>query len=151
VTSLTPLGGGNGEAEKFRLLVQGTTQFAMFLVDPDGRVASWNEGARRILGYEAAEILGQPADIILHPRGPGGRRARTGTRHRRARRPRPGRALASTQGRLALLRRRRAGAAFGRGGRVPGLRQSPARRDRAGRERAAASGSWPTWRSAPEP
>jgi PAS domain S-box-containing protein len=58
---------GNGDPDKFRLLVEGTTQFAMFLVNPDGRVASWNEGARRILGYEAAEIVGQPADIIFTP------------------------------------------------------------------------------------
>ena len=61
-----------GDAEKpFRLLVEllveGTTEFAMFLVDPDGRVASWNAGARRILGYEVAEVLGQPATLIFTP------------------------------------------------------------------------------------
>lgn len=52
---------------KFRLLVQGTNVYALFLIDPDGRVASWNEGARRIFGYEEDEILGQPAAVTFTP------------------------------------------------------------------------------------
>lgn len=56
------------ESEKrFRLLVEGATNFAMFLIDKDGRIASWNEGARRILGYEEAEVLGQPVSLIFTP------------------------------------------------------------------------------------
>lgn len=45
--------------ERFRLLVQGVKDYAIFMLDPDGRVASWNEGAQRIKGYSALEIIGQ--------------------------------------------------------------------------------------------
>ena len=45
--------------ERFRLLVEGTREYAIFMLDPDGRVASWNSGAERIKGYRADEIIGQ--------------------------------------------------------------------------------------------
>jgi len=45
--------------ERFRLLVQGVQDYAIFLLDPDGRIASWNEGAQRIKGYRAHEIIGR--------------------------------------------------------------------------------------------
>jgi len=45
--------------ESFRLLVESVKDYAIFMLDPTGRVASWNEGARRIKGYEANEIIGQ--------------------------------------------------------------------------------------------
>jgi PAS domain S-box-containing protein len=45
--------------EQFRLLVQGVTDYSMYLLGLDGRVATWNEGARRIKGYEPEEIIGQ--------------------------------------------------------------------------------------------
>jgi PAS domain S-box-containing protein len=45
--------------ERFRLLVQSVKDYGIFMLDPDGRVASWNEGARRINGYEPEEILGR--------------------------------------------------------------------------------------------
>lgn len=45
--------------ERFRLLVDSVSDYAIYLLDPDGIVASWNLGARRIKGYEAAEIIGQ--------------------------------------------------------------------------------------------
>ncbi len=45
--------------ERFRLLVEGVRDYAIFMLDPDGRVASWNSGARAIKGYEATEVLGQ--------------------------------------------------------------------------------------------
>ncbi|TDH58492.1 PAS domain-containing sensor histidine kinase [Dankookia rubra] len=44
---------------RFRLLVQGVTDYAIFMLDPEGRVAEWNTGAKRIKGYEAEEIVGQ--------------------------------------------------------------------------------------------
>jgi PAS domain S-box-containing protein len=44
--------------ERFRLLVQGVTDYAIFMLDPDGSVTNWNLGAERIYGYSAAEILG---------------------------------------------------------------------------------------------
>jgi len=43
----------------FRSLVSGVQDYAIFLLDPEGRVASWNAGAERIKGYRSAEILGR--------------------------------------------------------------------------------------------
>ena len=43
----------------FRSLVKGVKDYAIFMLDPDGRVVSWNEGAERINGYRAEEIIGQ--------------------------------------------------------------------------------------------
>ena len=45
--------------QQFRLLVQGVTDYAIYMLDPEGRVASWNSGAQRIKGYTAEEILGE--------------------------------------------------------------------------------------------
>lgn len=47
------------QADQLRLLVQGTTDYAIFLLDPQGQVTSWNTGAERIKGYQAEEIIGQ--------------------------------------------------------------------------------------------
>ena len=41
------------------MLVEGTTDYAIFRLDLDGRVASWNAGAERINGFRAEEIIGQ--------------------------------------------------------------------------------------------
>lgn len=46
-------------AEHFHLLVDAVKDCAIFILDPDGRVASWNAGAERIKGYRAEEIIGQ--------------------------------------------------------------------------------------------
>ena len=46
-------------AEQLRLLVHGATDYAIFLLDPQGHIASWNPGAERIKGYRADEIIGQ--------------------------------------------------------------------------------------------
>jgi PAS domain S-box-containing protein len=45
--------------ERFRRLVEGIRDYAIFMLTTDGRVASWNLGAERIKGYRAEEILGQ--------------------------------------------------------------------------------------------
>ena len=45
--------------ERFRLLVEGAKDYAIFVLDPEGKVATWNSGAERIKGYRADEILGQ--------------------------------------------------------------------------------------------
>jgi PAS domain S-box-containing protein len=45
--------------QQFRLLVQGVTDYALYLLDPDGRVTNWNLGAQRIKGYLPDEIIGQ--------------------------------------------------------------------------------------------
>jgi PAS domain S-box-containing protein len=44
--------------EQFRLLVQGVTDYAIYMLSPSGEVASWNAGAHRIKGYTPAEIIG---------------------------------------------------------------------------------------------
>jgi PAS domain S-box-containing protein len=44
--------------ERFRRLIESVKDYAIFSLDPTGRVATWNEGAQRIKGYTAAEIIG---------------------------------------------------------------------------------------------
>ena len=44
---------------RFRLLVQGVTDYAIFMLDPTGKVTNWNTGAQRIKGYTESEIVGQ--------------------------------------------------------------------------------------------
>ncbi len=50
--------------ERFRLLVDGVQDYAIFMLDIAGHVVSWNQGARRIKGYEAAEIIGKHFSIF---------------------------------------------------------------------------------------
>ncbi|NGX95297.1 MAG: PAS domain S-box protein [Candidatus Afipia apatlaquensis] len=45
--------------EQFRLLVQSVTDYALYMLDPEGYVSSWNQGAERIKQYRAEEIIGQ--------------------------------------------------------------------------------------------
>jgi PAS domain S-box-containing protein len=52
------------EVDLYRLLVQGITEYAIFALNPDGTVCSWNEAARRLKGYEADEIIGQHFSIF---------------------------------------------------------------------------------------
>jgi PAS domain S-box-containing protein len=48
------------ESEKqFRFLVQSVTDYAIYMIDPTGRISSWNSGAQRIKGYRPDEIIGQ--------------------------------------------------------------------------------------------
>src|SRR6185369_13931932 len=48
--------------ERFRTLVENVQDYAIYMLDAQGRVASWNAGAERIEGYNAVEILGSPFD-----------------------------------------------------------------------------------------
>lgn len=45
--------------ERFRLLVENVKDYAIFMLSPEGNIVSWNEGARRIKGYEQREIIGK--------------------------------------------------------------------------------------------
>lgn len=56
-----------GADETFRLLVQSVSDYALFLLDSQGRVVSWNPGAERIKGYPAGEILGKPLSSFYPP------------------------------------------------------------------------------------
>jgi PAS domain S-box-containing protein len=51
--------------ERYRLLLDGIEDSAIFMVDPDGRVISWNTGAERINGYRAGEIIGRDFDCFF--------------------------------------------------------------------------------------
>ena len=44
---------------RFRILVQGVTDYAIYMLDPEGRVTNWNAGAERIKGYSPDEIVGE--------------------------------------------------------------------------------------------
>jgi PAS domain S-box-containing protein len=55
------------QRERFELFVEEVSDYALFLVDPDGYIASWNEGAKRIKGYREEEILGEHLST-LYPR-----------------------------------------------------------------------------------
>src|SRR5215218_5604866 len=50
--------------ERLRLLVEGVKDYAIFMLDPEGKVASWNEGAHRIKGYRQQEILGRHFSVF---------------------------------------------------------------------------------------
>ena len=55
------------EDELFRLMVHSVKDYAIFLLDPAGHVASWNEGARRIKGYQEEEIVGRHFSVFYLP------------------------------------------------------------------------------------
>ncbi|MHB8508463.1 MAG: sensor domain-containing protein [Candidatus Dormibacteria bacterium] len=50
--------------ERFRVLVEGATDYAILTLDPEGHVTTWNAGAERIYGYKAAEVLGKPFSVF---------------------------------------------------------------------------------------
>ena len=54
--------------ERFRCLVENVKDYAIYMLDPDGTVISWNSGAERINGYTAAEIIGQPVAQLYPPK-----------------------------------------------------------------------------------
>src|SRR3954464_6982565 len=50
--------------ERFRLLVESVKDYAIFMLDPEGRVVSWNAGAERIKGYSRQAIIGKHFSIF---------------------------------------------------------------------------------------
>ena len=50
---------GSGASSIFELLVQSVTDYAIYMLDTEGRVSSWNAGAERFKGYSAEEIMGE--------------------------------------------------------------------------------------------
>ncbi|WP_392712932.1 PAS domain S-box protein [Rhizobium ruizarguesonis] len=53
--------------EQFRRLVQGVSDYAIYMLDPDGNVSSWNFGAERIKGYRPQEIIGRHFSTFYTP------------------------------------------------------------------------------------
>jgi two-component system, chemotaxis family, CheB/CheR fusion protein len=52
---------------RYRLLVDSTTDFAIFMMDLEGRISTWNTGAERICGFKEHEAVGRPGSIIFVP------------------------------------------------------------------------------------
>jgi PAS domain S-box-containing protein len=52
---------------RFRLLVEGVVDYAIYMLDPDGIVSNWNAGARRIKGYDAADVVGRYFGMFYLP------------------------------------------------------------------------------------
>jgi PAS domain S-box-containing protein len=59
--------GADPDDAQFRLLVETVSDYAIFLLDTEGRVVSWNAGAQRIKGYAAAEIVGRHFSLFYTP------------------------------------------------------------------------------------
>jgi PAS domain S-box-containing protein len=53
--------------QQFRMLVQGVTDYAIYMLSPEGRVSNWNQGAQRIKGYLPEEIIGQHFSVFYTP------------------------------------------------------------------------------------
>ena len=53
--------------ERYRLLLEGVSNEALFLLDPDGNIETWNPGAQRIEGFTPAEIIGSNVSILFTP------------------------------------------------------------------------------------
>jgi diguanylate cyclase (GGDEF)-like protein/PAS domain S-box-containing protein len=53
--------------QHFKLLVEGTTDYAIFMLDKDGAIVTWNPGAQRILGYQEYEVIGRHVSIFYPP------------------------------------------------------------------------------------
>ena len=51
---------------RYRMLVDAVTDYAIYMLDPDGIITSWNPGAKRFKGYEESEILGEFLLEILY-------------------------------------------------------------------------------------
>ena len=45
--------------QRFQLLVGSVTDYAIYMLDPAGNIATWNPGAKRFKGYEAEEVIGR--------------------------------------------------------------------------------------------
>src|SRR4051812_10807671 len=55
------------DERRFQMLVQAVTDYAIFMLDPEGRITSWNAGAQRIKGYTGDEVLGRHFSLFFTP------------------------------------------------------------------------------------
>jgi two-component system, chemotaxis family, CheB/CheR fusion protein len=53
--------------ERFRLLIEGAPDYAMFLLDPGNRIIYWSTGAERVFGWSADEALGRSGELVFTP------------------------------------------------------------------------------------
>ena len=66
------------EDERYRILVEAITDYAVYMLDSNGVITSWNAGAQKIKGYSPAEIIGQHFSRFYTPEDREFRIARTG-------------------------------------------------------------------------
>src|SRR5437762_11235708 len=65
---MEPLPDGSWKSEHLlQLLVESLKDYAIFLLDPEGRIVSWNQGAERIKGYTSDEIRGWHFSVFYPP------------------------------------------------------------------------------------
>ena len=62
-----PLNLGEITNADYRLMIDSIVDYAIFFLDPTGIVLSWNTGARRLMGYEAPEVVGRHLSIFYPP------------------------------------------------------------------------------------
>ena len=102
------------QARRFRILVYSVRDYGIFILSPEGNVATWNLGAERLKGYQAADIIGRHFSAFYPPEdiaaGKCEYELRTSDRGRSLRR----RGLALTQGREPVLGKRDHHGAAGR-------------------------------------
>ena len=141
-SAIRPSHGGPSPAseDRFGLLVRSVQDYAIFLLDPGGRISSWNAGAERIKGYAAEEIIGQHFSVFYPPEDVA------------AGKPARELEVAAEQGRLEdegwrvrkdgtpVLGQRGDHGAGRRAGAAAGLRQGHPGRDRTPRGRTGAAG-----------
>ncbi|GLQ89967.1 hybrid sensor histidine kinase/response regulator [Dyella flagellata] len=60
-------GGPLSNGSRYELLVQSVVDYAIYLLDPDGRIVSWNAGAQRIKGYTSEEVIGKHFSMFYTP------------------------------------------------------------------------------------
>jgi PAS domain S-box-containing protein len=56
-----------GAGDRYRLLIESITDYAIYMLTPDGLVSSWNPGAKRFKGYDEAEVLGRHFSVFYPP------------------------------------------------------------------------------------
>jgi PAS domain S-box-containing protein len=134
--------------ERFRLLVEGVHDYAIFMLDPSGFIVSWNRGAQHNKGYDGLGDHRQAFLGVLSARPEGARLARRRAAPGPARWPLRRRRLARAQGRHAFLGQRRDHRPERRHRHPPRLRQGDARPDRAP-ARARAGGRRPAHHQLP--
>ena len=129
----THANGGPAESEQ-RSIPSWVQDYALFLLDVDGRIVGWYSGAERIYGYNADEATGRHVSFLYPGEERSERRAAAGTEPVRGRRPFRQRRLACEKGRDAILGQRHHHGLERRKRRIAGLCESGARLQRASRK-----------------
>ena len=56
-----------GDTRRLQLLINAIVDYAIYMIDVDGTVRSWNSGAEKLKGYSADEIIGKPFSLFYMP------------------------------------------------------------------------------------